>query len=396
MSTTGQHHTNVTEETIDLKPIPAAPQPEASTTEAARSVIANAMAAVPHSSPNGILDIEHGTPVVPNYRRFRVTQRLTVSITLAGLTLSGVALWLSYRSMRYDQGSLALAQWTATKEFLEHCASGAGSDNPACAQARKLKLPAPPGMTLPNARSEEKILPPTKTADQFRPCRYRCTPIVASKSKSQGSKALVNGRRYTRSLCELALTETTRIHLVGNLITSKYCADEASAAVASPVPQKLDLDFTDDPLFMAVTLSSLSLDYRTLNHESWSKWTSGNWGAAWALNTSTSIPSSLTFSYCGLWDGTSSRAITTLRYTLPNHPFLPFFFLLNGFLDTITDFQLRCLPVLYFTAGILLGCLVVYIGSVFVAEYQGHKFWRWTSVEHRSRGFKENTRKKLQ
>lgn len=80
-------------------------------------------------------------------RRFCISRRFTISITLAGVVVSGITLWPSYKSMRYDELSLALAQWTAAKEFLELCAARkAGQLKTACAKAQKFELPAPPGM----------------------------------------------------------------------------------------------------------------------------------------------------------------------------------------------------------------------------------------------------------
>lgn len=80
-------------------------------------------------------------------RRLCVSKRLTISMTLAGITVSGFALWPGYMSMKYDRQTLAIAIWTARKEFMEYCeklkAANDESSSKECLQAQEVGLPPP-------------------------------------------------------------------------------------------------------------------------------------------------------------------------------------------------------------------------------------------------------------
>jgi hypothetical protein len=57
-----------------------------------------------------------------------------------------------------DQASLALAQWTADKDFLEHCNAQDGSTpTKECLKRQKLGLAAPPGLVLNASPKDEAI-----------------------------------------------------------------------------------------------------------------------------------------------------------------------------------------------------------------------------------------------
>lgn len=165
----------------------------------------------------------------PRRRRVCISKRLTISITLAGITVSGFSLWPGYMSMKYDRQALDIAVWTARKEYLEYCDKLRSNDDESfgkeCLEAQQLGLPPPPVATRrkqhPSYGSDLEALTPLATeADASRPTRTSNPTGVIEHTGSRSTKPSISAPHITSN----GPVEPSSVAFVGYTSDSVYAS----------------------------------------------------------------------------------------------------------------------------------------------------------------------------